>query len=346
VRARGNCNAVTTTIADTTYVLPIRRLAIAAGDDDLPEYLASLARLLPVIVVDGSPAAVFAHHDATWPPSIRHLPVDDDRRGDRNGKVAGVVSALRRVRTAKAIIADDDVRYDPFVLRRVCALLDGAEVVRPQNVFDPAPWHAVLDTARTLIARATGGDWSGTLGLRMEAYARAGGYDGDVLFENLELVRTLRATGARDQRADGVFVARRPPSTDRYLEQRVRQAYDELARPARFAAQLAVAPALALGTRRFGARALAAFALGAIGVAEIGRRRAGGGQVFPVAASFCAPVWLLERGATSWAALVLRIACGGVRYSNGRIRVAANSERSLRARHARDVRPTSVAAGP
>ncbi len=88
----------------------------------------------------------------------------------------------------------------PSSLRRVCALLDRADVVRPQNVFEPAPWHAVLDTGRSLIARATGGDWPGTLGLRMAAYARAGGYDGDVLFENLELVRTLRATGAREER--------------------------------------------------------------------------------------------------------------------------------------------------
>src|SRR5665213_867679 len=142
-----------TPLADTTYVLPIRRTALGA-DEELLAYLASLARLLPVIVVDGSPAAVFASHAASWPRSIAHIPVDEDRRGDLNGKVAGVVTGLRRVRTAKAIVADDDVRYDLFTLRRVSALLDDADVVRPQNVFDPLPWHALLDTGRTLIARA------------------------------------------------------------------------------------------------------------------------------------------------------------------------------------------------
>jgi hypothetical protein len=318
-------------LADTTYVLPIRRTEIGA-DDELAAYLESLARLLPVIVVDGSPAAVFASHAARWPGTIVHVPIDEDRRVDLNGKVAGVVTGLRRVRTPKAIVADDDVRYDPFTLRRVAALLDDADVVRPQNVFEPLPWHALLDTGRMLIARATGGDWPGTLGIRMASFARAGGYDGDVLFENLELVRTLRALGAREHVAYDVFVGRRPPTAARYFSQRVRQAYDEFARPRRLAVQLAIAPLLAVATYRFGAGALGLAALGAVALAETGRRRGGGRQAFPPLASALAPLWGAERAATAWTALALRAARGGVRYSHGRLRTAANPERTLRER--------------
>lgn len=323
-------------LAEMTYVLPIRRTAVIE-DDPLIAYLASLARLLAVIVVDGSPRAVFAHHAATWPAAVVHARVDADRRRDLNGKAAGTVTGLRRVRTAKVVIADDDVRYDPFALRRLAALLDHADVVRPQNVFVPTPWHAVLDAGRTLIARATGGDWPGTLGVRMDAYARAGGYDGDVLFENLELVRTLRAVGGRERVAYDLFVARRPPTAKHYLAQRVRQAYDEFARPPRLAAQLALAPLLAFATARWGPRALGAFALAAIALAECGRRRGGGARVFGAHTAFLAPVWVLERAATSWCAVALRVTRGGVRYSHGTLRVAANPERVLRARHTEDV---------
>jgi hypothetical protein len=164
-----------------------------------------------------------------------------------------------------------------------------------------------------------------------------GGYDGDVLFENLELVRTLRAAGGREHVAYDLFVARRPPTSRHYLSQRVRQAYDEFARPERLAAQLAVAPLLALGTYRFGARALGAFALASIALAEAGRRRGGGQRVFSPLASVLAPVWVLERAATSWSALALRVARGGVPYSHGTLRVAANPERVLRERIAEDV---------
>jgi hypothetical protein len=322
---------MSTPIVETTYVLPIRRTA-AVKDDELPAYLAALVNLVPVVVVDGSPPDVFAHHAASWPPAVLHVPVDEDRRADLNGKVAGVVTGLRRVRTAKAVLADDDVRYDPFALRRLAALLDGAGVVRPQNVFNPAPWHAVLDTGRTLIARATGGDWPGTLGVRMDAYARIGGYDGSVLFENLELVRTLRASGARELVAYDLFIARRPPAARHYVAQRVRQAYDEFARPGRMAAQLAVAPLLALGTLRFGVPAVAAFAAGAIALAEAGRARGGARRVFPPRTAVLAPLWVLERAVTSWCAVALRLTRGGVRYSHGRLRVAANPERILKRR--------------
>jgi hypothetical protein len=322
---------MSTPIADTTYVLPIRRTAVVQ-DDELPAYLDGLSKLVQVIVVDGSPPGVFAHHAASWPETVLHVPVDEDRRADLNGKVAGVVTGLRRVRTAKAVIADDDVRYDPFALRRLAALLDGAGVVRPQNVFNPAPWHAVLETGRTLIARATGGDWPGTLGVRMDVYARVGGYDGAVLFENLELVRTLRAAGAAELVAYDLFVARRPPGARHFLAQRVRQAYDEFARPGRLAAQLAVAPLLALATARFGGRALAVFAVGAIALAEAGRLRGGARRVFPPRTAILAPVWVLERAVTSWCALALRASRGGVRYSRGTLRVAANPERVLRRR--------------
>ncbi len=149
-----------------------------------------------------------------------------------------------------------------------------------------------------MIARATGGDWPGTLGVRVERVRRTGGYDGDVLFENLELVRTIRAAGGRERIAFDLFVARRPPVTRRFIAQRVRQAYDEHARPARLAAQLALAPLLAAAVWRFRARGVLACATAAIALAEAGRRRDGGARVFAPVASLCAPAWVLERAVT------------------------------------------------
>jgi hypothetical protein len=45
-----------------------------------------------------------------------------------------------------------------------------------------------------------------------------------------------------------------------------------------------------------------------------------------------APLWGLERAVTSWCALGLRLTRGGVHYSNGTLRLAANPERVLRRR--------------
>jgi hypothetical protein len=81
---------------------------------------------------------------------------------------------------------------------------------------------------------------------------RTGGYDGNVLFENLELVRTVEAAGGSSLCLQDLYVRRLPPETQHFWRQRVRQAYDEFARPVRLVVALSVVPlliALFLGGR-------------------------------------------------------------------------------------------------
>jgi len=243
------------------------------------------------------------------------------------------------------VVADDDVRYDEAALRAVAAALDGAHVVRPQNYFSPLPWHARWDTGRILLNRVLGGDWPGTLAVRRSALLATGGYDGSVLFENLELVRTVVAAGGREAPRDDVFVARRPSTLRHFLGQRVRQAYDELARPGRLAAQLAVVPAVAAlaAGRRWGALAAGAAAVAVL--AEAGRRRGGGRRVFPASAALLAPLWLLERGVCSWLAVGARVLRGGVGYRGSTLARAATPLAGLRRRHAGALSSTSTSIG-
>lgn len=310
-----------------TYVLPLR--ADAPVDADLTPYLVWLAGAVEdVVVVDGSPADVFDRHAQAWGPLVRHLrPVTQTPMG----KVGNVLTGLRHARHDRVVVADDDVRYTAGPLREVVALLDRADVVRPQNVFAPRPWHARWDTGRQLLNRALGGDWPGTLGVRRAALPH--GYRGDVMFENLELVRTVVAAGGTEHVAYGVFVERRPPTARHFWSQRVRQAYDEWARPGRLAVQLAVLPAAAALAARGRWRALGAGALGVVALAEAGRRRAGGRRAFAATAALWAPAWVAERAVTSWAAVGTRLLSGGVAYRGGRLAVAATPLRDLRRLH-------------
>lgn len=323
---------------DAAYVLPLRRdRAAAAETAELAAYLRRLGAIVAeLVVVDGSPPAAFAAHRAALAGTpARHLAPHADLRF-RMGKVNGVLTGARECSRERVVIADDDVRYDEASLRRAVRLLDAADLVRPQNHFQPPVWHARWDTARSLLNRVfTGdaafpvGDFPGTLAVRRSALLAAGGYDGDVMFENLELMRTVRAAGGVVLTPLGLYVARRPPSAAHFASQRVRQAYDDFAIPARMATWLALGP-LALTLARRAPRALATGALAAIGAAEAGRRRAGGAAVFPVSGSLLAPAWLAERAVCSWLAVGARLR-GGVRYRGGRLRRAATPMRRLRA---------------
>jgi len=320
-----------------SYVLPLRWTK-PGPIDELAEYLRSLVdEVDEAIVVDGSPPPIFERHAAALAPLARHIRPHPDLEF-RMGKVDGVITGIRECRHDRVVLADDDVRYTPQELRRTIALLDEADLVRPQNYFDELPWHARWDTARTLLNRVFSGDptfpvgdFPGTLAVRRRSVVAAGGYDGDALFENLELMRTIHADGGIVASPLDLYVARRPPSAEHFLSQRVRQAYDDLAIPARFGFFLTVAPLAIELARRRRWSLLAGAAAAAVATAEVGRRRAGGRDRFPLAGSLLAPAWVAERAICTWLALGSRLR-GGVRYGEGRISHPATSVRRLRQR--------------
>ncbi|SCL17552.1 Glycosyltransferase like family 2 [Micromonospora nigra] len=310
-----------------SYVLPLR----GRDDTDLTEltqYLRWLAERVDVVVVDDSPAELFARHQLLWRGLVRHLAPDPAIHG-LNRKVVGVLTGVPLARHEHVVIADDDVRYDGAGLRAVHRLLDSADLVRPQNYFDPLPWHAWWDTGRTLLNRALGGDYPGTLAVRRSTFLAMRGYDPDVLFENLELIRTVRAYGGVEVAPAGLYVRRLPPSAAHFRGQRIRQAYDDLAQPARLVAALAVLPALAVAVASRRPGLLIGAAATIVALAEAGRRRAGGRRVYPPSTALAAPAWLLERGVCGWLALGARLR-GGARYAGTRIPRAAHPVRTLR----------------
>lgn len=315
-----------------SYVLPLR---MAGGDGtrgELTAYLAQLSQWCDdVIVVDGSPAATFADNRHAWGTWVRHV-APDPAHASLMGKVPGVLTGLDLAAHDAVVLADDDVRYDRSGLERVVSLLADHDAVRPQNYFAPTPWHALWDTSRSLINRAFGADFPGTLGVRRSTLQDTGGYDGDVLFENLELIRTVLAHGGRVASPVDLYVRRLPPTARHFIGQRTRQAYDDFAIPGRMVIWLAIIPILVICTRRRRLALATVLGAGTVGLAEAGRRRGGGRAIFPAAASFLAPLWVLERGVCAWLAVGQRVRFGGVRYGESIIPVAAHSVPTLRRR--------------
>lgn len=313
-----------------SYVLPLN-WSDDLGRAELAGYLEQLAETCPeIIIVDGSPAPVFAENHRAFGDLVSHVRLDPEAPGKMQ-KVPAVMTGIRLASNEAVVIADDDVRYDSATLFRAIQLLESADMVRPQNYFEPLPWHARWDTARTLLNRSVGADFPGTLIVRRSTLLAAGGYDPDVLFENLELIRTIRAAGGRVLNCLDLYVRRLPPPTGHFLEQRPRQAYEDFAIPARMCCWLAILPALVVSPRHR-KPILFALGVGATLVAEGGRRRGGGRQVFPASSAFFAPVWLLERSICAWLAVLARLRHGGLRYRGSVIFTSANSVRTLRRR--------------
>jgi hypothetical protein len=306
-----------------TYLLPIRRTNFSASEtNQLADYFRSLKGAgCDVLVVDGSPPPVFEQHDLIWASISKHEAVDRSF-GFLNDKVNGIHTGVRLATTEKIILADDDIRYTAPEIDRVCELLVDFEVVRPQNFLSPLPWWARMEAARMLINRATlrTADYPGTCAFRRDAMLRVGPYDGDVLFDNEEIIRHFARAGAAVNYATNLFVRKRPPTLRKWMEQRPRQAYEDFALRTKTALFFSIPIVAMIVSVLLGwsgiAIWLAVIFVASVALALVGWLRGTARDHFPLSVSFFAPLWILERSASTYWALFWHLVYGGYPFGD------------------------------
>jgi hypothetical protein len=301
-----------------TYLLPIRRVRESREEAEaFAAYFRELTEAgCEVLVVDGSPPEVFEAHARSWGGACRHVGVDK-KYGYLNGKVNGVHTGVDLARCERIVLADDDIRYTAEDIERACALLERHEMIRPQNYLAPLPWWARTESARMLVNRGAlrAGDYPGTCAFRRSTCLRVGHYDGDVLFDNEEIVRHFALGGADVLCATDFFILKRPPTFDKWMEQRPRQAYEDFVmrgKTALFASLIPATLALALFAGAGAALVFTALvALASMLVALRGLVRDRAYEFFPARAVLYAPPWVLERALSVYWAFYWRARYGG-----------------------------------
>jgi hypothetical protein len=301
-----------------TYVLPFRRALFSPVEmAKLARYCEGLAQIgCDVIVVDGSPPAVFERNQEILGAICRHEPVNRSF-GFLNDKVNGIHTGVELARCENIILADDDVRYTTENVREVLRLLETNEVVRPQNFLRPLPWWAKMEAARMLINRATlrAADYPGTCAFRRATMLSAGHYDGDVLFDNEEILRHFAERECTVAYANDLFIRKRPPTFRKWIEQRPRQAYEDFGMRMKTALFFSLIPLLIFATTLGGIAGFVGFvlfvSLGAILIAGRGRARGQARRFVPRRCAYFAPLWIAERTLSTWWALYWLVRYGG-----------------------------------
>ena len=306
-----------------TYLLPIRRSAFSEQEAaDFRSYFQALRQsACEVIVVDGSPDEVFAQHEQVWSEVSRHERVDR-RFGYLNDKVNGIHTGVELASCEKIVLADDDIRYTTAELERMVALLDDYEMVRPQNFLSPLPWWARMESARMLINRATLriGDYPGTCAFRRSTMLRVGHYDGDVLFDNEEIVRHFATAGAAINYAVDFFIQKRTPHYRKWIEQRPRQAYEDFGLRTKTAFFLLL-PWLIVASGMMGGFAGVVLVLGLICIFAVALACAGGArgvasEYIPPWLCLYAPLWVFERTVSTYWAVYWHFRHGGYPFGD------------------------------
>jgi hypothetical protein len=174
-----------------------------------------------------------------------------------------------------------------------------------------------MEGARMLINRATlrAADYPGTCAFRRAALLACGPYDGDVLFDNEEIIRHFAQHGCAIAFANDLFVRKRPPTLNKWIEQRPRQAYEDFGMRAKTTLFFGLPPLLLAAALLFGLRGIFGFiiliSLGAIFLAWRGWMRGRAAEFFPLHCCFFAPLWVLERTLSTYWALYWFLTLGG-----------------------------------
>jgi hypothetical protein len=295
-----------------TYLVVIERDRESADDlRDLASYLSTISVAgCEAIVVDGSPTPIFESNRAVLRWVSRHLAARPRHRNFTGG-IDAVRTAVDVSSCDKIIVADENVRYQPDAIERVCNLLDQHEVVEPQDYFEPLPWWSGIEAGRMLVHRGVEPlpDHGATFGIRKSSIRGLRGVDIIAWSNGEDAVRRLASQGAEVFSACDVFVRRLPPPLDHWLLDRPRQAAGDFAMPVKTAFFFALLP-IAIVLATFGGIRLAGGYAGAIAFASMVlavRGRGGATTFFPLRACLCAPLWVFERSVSVYWALFRKL---------------------------------------
>jgi hypothetical protein len=148
---------------------------------------------------------------------------------------------------------------------------------------------------------------------------RVGHYDGDVLFDNEEIVRHFRLHEANICYARDFFILKRPPLFGKWIEQRPRQAYEDFVMRAKTLFFLSLPPVFVITYLFAGwwwALVFADFlAFGAMITAARGLKD-GAARFFPAWVILYAPLWIAERAFSTYWALYWRFVHGGYPFGD------------------------------
>lgn len=204
-----------------------------------------------------------------------------------------IQAAIELTSSEKIIVASQDSRYTAADVAALCDLLDGDDVVEPEEFVDPLPWWGGIDAGSMLLQRGLDSGRDG----RTFAFRRSAWH------------RLFALKGASVRTAGDVFVRREPSTLAAWLRRR----FTPAATPAAVttgAAFLACVLPLVMAIAALGGYELAGGYAGLMAAASVlvaARGRAGAGRFFPPRACLFAPLSMLERSLAVYWALFARL---------------------------------------
>ena len=275
-----------------------------------------------LIVADDSAPDVFDRLDRLLGgfPRVDHFRPGLEFRTGANGKTNQVRAAIPRCHGDHVLMIDDDYRPTTETMTLLRAELGQRRVVRAITRLSRPRMTDLVERAGMFTGLALGPDYfCGNLAFDRDLVS-PGFPRGDGLFDELTLVRELRTLGAESRMVTEPWYPISSVGDGKFLQQRIRYAYEMLKHPGRALLYVAVAPTLALLLVARPAAAVALAVVLTIGAALLGLV----GQwryprLAPAFTWLLAPVYFWFIPFAMWLALAFYVT-GGMPYGGRRVK--------------------------
>jgi hypothetical protein len=241
-----------------------------------------------------------------------------------------IKSGLKVATGEVIILADDDVELSIESIREIADKIEPNTIMRPMVALNPATLMNYIDQSSIFVVNTTCRDrqfW-GILGFHSSMKLHALEAPEDTLFDELSLFRALSPSFVQSEyRTYVVIPCRLDRTVEKFLEQRVRYAYENLAYPLRTVAFATIIPILWASAYGFSFGVAAMFAgVGvavSIAIALLGWLEYGEPAGLPMTPCFVAPIWVLCQAIFVWPAIFMVSFRRGVLFSGAKLYRAA-----------------------
>lgn len=280
---------------------------------------------LEIVIADESPHDVFQSIDDWFgddPRVIHFCPKHESRHG-KNDKMNGIYDALNHVKYERVILIDDHYRLSADNIFQLIPLLSQYDCFKCMITFPDKRLTALIDLCGMFIINLTHPlhQFHGHLCFNARTLKEIGFPSRDGLFDELALEMHFHLHARKVHFEKNIFLKTVQDSTyKRFLEQRVRYAYENFAFPFRFACYLSILPILLLISMvsvGYAFAVIGCLTLGNLALALWGQIEYGQ-QKFPAWTFLLAPLWFWFYPFTTWIAVLLRFS-GGIKFGGRKI---------------------------
>lgn len=310
-----------------SIIVPIKCGTIELAEE-FTKYIVNLSTLLSqdsiqILIADESDERVYDYMNDRLDAieNVEHFIPEAKYRDGQNDKSNGVCAAVDRCTCNNILIVDDHYRLTRSTILRLERYYEIYDVFKCMPKFNNAKISVLIDMCGMFVVNTLDyrKQYCGHLALKKSQFVKNGFPCRDSLFDEFAFEKYLRNCGCKVGFVrDIALEATQNISAFKFLEQRIRYAYENMCMPVRFAFELSILPLMLALYSCSKIYALFFFLLLTgfiVIVALIGQIRYNCG-LYPKMTFLLSPLWYWHYPITSWIALICYFT-GGV-YFGGR----------------------------